>query len=264
MLTLALPSHAQNPTYLCEWKNDTLIAPNIFQFEVYIYEGTATPVPFNLNNYQFGFKIVNAPAVLNGGTLTGAYISGTSELTDGINDFYPSSLGIINIGGSKFIRVNSPFPSANYLHIPQSGLRVGTFRVTNTANYNLTPVICWNFSPISNLVYVIIPPNVVYTNVTDSIYHIPYCTITGLQNLRSTENDLMIYPNPATVKLTIDMLKPNACHTISIYNISGQLLIRQLTQQCKTIIDISGFNKGVYILKVSDTDTNIVKKIIKE
>src|SRR5271157_2390503 len=80
---------AQAPTYACVAKNDTLLSPTVYKFDVYIYRTGVTD--FYLNNYQLSFQVNNSAAILNGGTLTGSYVPGSSDLPA------PWTLGGVNI-----------------------------------------------------------------------------------------------------------------------------------------------------------------------
>jgi hypothetical protein len=98
-------------------------------------------------------------------------------------------------------------------------------------------------SPASNII------NVVTTDVSTS---------------NSGDAGLLIYPNPANDHITIEttLFVNNAI--VSIYNIDGQLIALQAIQQEKTIIDISSFAKGVYVLKVKTNQKIAVNKFVKE
>jgi hypothetical protein len=74
-------------------------------------------------------------------------------------------------------------------------------------------------------------------------------------------NDLKIYPNPATNKITIESLQKA---TIEILNIQGQLLKTITTTGNKTNIDVSAFPIGMYFVKVKTEKGIEVKKFIKE
>jgi hypothetical protein len=70
-----------------------------------------------------------------------------------------------------------------------------------------------------------------------------------------------VYPNPATDKITIDMQNISDIQNtyISIYNIQGDLLIRQALRQNKTDIGIEGFAKGLYVVKISNNNIFVTK-----
>ena len=85
----------------------------------------------------------------------------------------------------------------------------------------------------------------------------------GIDNYYYQANNLYIFPNPATDKLTVIASEAKQSE-ISIYNIQGQTLIQQALQKTKTDIDISALPKAMYILKIENTDGVWVKKFVKE
>jgi uncharacterized delta-60 repeat protein len=87
----------------------------------------------------------------------------------------------------------------------------------------------------------------------------------GLEEM-TNENKILIFPNPVSNKFSIVIGQPTILQStiLSIYNISGQLLIEQTIRQNKSEIDISGLAKGVYIIKLNNSNTTFVARIIKE
>ena len=82
----------------------------------------------------------------------------------------------------------------------------------------------------------------------------------------SNSNEISIYPNPATEKITIELLKISGLQNtnVSIYNIHGQLLMQKLFNQAKSEISITGLERGIYIVRVYNNDAVIVTKIVKQ
>ena len=163
-------THAQTPTYSCVAMNDTLISATVYQFDVYIYQTGATA--FYLNDFQLSFQISNTTGILNGGTITGSYVSGSTQLPSSL---IPAGVTTYLVGGNYEIRVNGVTSNSNGSLIPSTGLRVGTFQITNTAafaqaNMNL---IWWNTVPAATYIYAIVPPAVsgTATLITSMSYH---------------------------------------------------------------------------------------------
>lgn len=77
-------------------------------------------------------------------------------------------------------------------------------------------------------------------------------------------NEINIFPNPASSSILISNSAFKDGLSVSVYNIHGQLIFNHPMQQARTEIDISKSETGVYIVRVWGTDTNFVKKIIKE
>jgi hypothetical protein len=89
-------------------------------------------------------------------------------------------------------------------------------------------------------------------------------TITSINEIDNTYENIYIFPNPANDIITIENSFFSNDQTIYVYNIQGQLLIQQPLHQIKYDIDISGFAKGMYFIRVSSGDGIAVKKFVKE
>jgi hypothetical protein len=81
-----------------------------------------------------------------------------------------------------------------------------------------------------------------------------------IAELRDFSN-ISVYPNPATYCISIETPQKT---TIEILNIQGQIILRKQLHQGKTDIDIGGFGKGIYILRLNSKDKIQVKRIVKE
>ena len=74
---------------------------------------------------------------------------------------------------------------------------------------------------------------------------------------------MKIYPNP--VKNTINIENSQLGESLlSVYNINGQKLLNQQIGSGKTQIDMSGFAKGVYTVKLLNNNKVEIRKIVKE
>ena len=60
----------------------------------------------------------------------------------------------------------------------------------------------------------------------------------------------LIYPNPATQKITFECERHAELDRISIYSASGQLLFSTLIQDQKTVINIQNWTNGIYFIQV--------------
>jgi hypothetical protein len=84
-------------------------------------------------------------------------------------------------------------------------------------------------------------------------------TTVGIASVQSGE--IIIYPNPATDKLYIEVPKKS---DIEISNIQGQQIKSIAASDNTTTIDISTFAKGMYFVKVKTENGIAVKKFIKQ
>ncbi|MEZ4802454.1 MAG: endonuclease [Gelidibacter sp.] len=77
-----------------------------------------------------------------------------------------------------------------------------------------------------------------------------------------TENQFKIYPNPAKNMLHID-LKNSAETKIEIYNVLGKRVFQKTIQNSDVIL-LDDLSSGVYIVRLTQDNNSISKKLIKE
>jgi para-nitrobenzyl esterase len=95
------------------------------------------------------------------------------------------------------------------------------------------------------------------TNVTMN------CSPVGLTN--QTQPDvLIIYPNPASEKLTLSLTKIKPKSKVEIFDVTGKLIYLCSIQEQKTEINTKNLVSGIYFLKVTQDDLSITRKIIIE
>jgi hypothetical protein len=79
-------------------------------------------------------------------------------------------------------------------------------------------------------------------------------------------NGIKVFPNPAHNNLIIEFSSPSLNNNkfLSVYNDLGKLIHYQLLENETTIIDLSGFAKGLYFVKITDNSESETIKIIKQ
>ncbi len=115
----------------------------------------------------------------------------------------------------------------------------------------LYEVCVWESFPAGVSVETEDSPNVQFT--TD-------CSITAL-NPDKENSTINIYPNPSADIINIEIENTNNA-TIEIYNISGTLIFSKGLQSQQEKINISGYSKGIYLLKVRQADAVYVEKLV--
>lgn len=94
----------------------------------------------------------------------------------------------------------------------------------------------------------------------DSTYAYYHTVVTGIPGLRS--ENFAVYPNPSKGKFTISgSANSNA---IEIYDLQGKRIYSDYNSnlQKSKELDLSGYNKGVYILKIYNGTKSYNRKII--
>lgn len=79
------------------------------------------------------------------------------------------------------------------------------------------------------------------------------------------DNQLQVYPNPTSKDVFIVQDK-NQVLKLSLFDVSGKLIMEQLSANTTTTIDIANQTAGLFFLKIvdSETGTTLMKKIVKE
>ncbi len=80
----------------------------------------------------------------------------------------------------------------------------------------------------------------------------------------NNSGDMRIYPNPAKNTVTIETSQSGGEGTLSIFNASGQELLKKKVVSDKTQLDLGGFARGVYTIRLLVNDKVEVRKIVKE
>ena len=78
---------------------------------------------------------------------------------------------------------------------------------------------------------------------------------TWFEGVSELENSLKVYPNPASQVLNVEGLMTS----VEVYNTVGQCLLSKQVNG-NTQIDLSGFNNGIYFLRVNNNGETAVRK----
>ena len=74
-------------------------------------------------------------------------------------------------------------------------------------------------------------------------------------------NDVQIYPNPASTQITIDAGSNwNEVTALELYDLSGRKVWSERVNARTTLVNLSNFSEGIYILKLNGT--GVLKKIV--
>jgi hypothetical protein len=78
---------------------------------------------------------------------------------------------------------------------------------------------------------------------------------------------LEIYPNPTTASLNVNFISvSNADASIDIITLTGEKVYSMMQQAnngtFRSVIDVSGFAKGVYFVRIGTNDESVIRKIV--
>ena len=88
--------------------------------------------------------------------------------------------------------------------------------------------------------------------------------LVGINEHGNDPGDMKIYPNPVRNTVTIETKQSGGEGILSIFNVSGQELLKQQVVSAKTQLDLGGFARGVYTIRILKNDKVEVRKIVKE
>jgi PKD repeat protein len=74
-------------------------------------------------------------------------------------------------------------------------------------------------------------------------------------------NPLKIFPNPASDKLFIENIHDNPC-LFRVYTLHGTLILETKIESSFTTIDIGNFQPGLYLIRVSGTNSSFSRKLV--
>ena len=80
----------------------------------------------------------------------------------------------------------------------------------------------------------------------------------GINNLTDKENNIKVYPNPASTSLTIES-NPGITGNIELFDLIGNLLKSKNSEGEKNIMDISTFGPGIYFVKANNETIKVIK-----
>lgn len=77
---------------------------------------------------------------------------------------------------------------------------------------------------------------------------IPTIPVTGLDSEQNSENDISVYPNPASSSIYFKNIVDQS--TIDIFSIDGQLVKQSVVSDTNNSVDIENLNPGLYIIRI--------------
>ena len=89
-----------------------------------------------------------------------------------------------------------------------------------------------------------------------------YTCYSGLSIEDFNENNVNLYPNPVKNNLTIE-LKSNVDTNIEIYNILGKRVLKNLINKTSNL-NLQDLKTGIYIVKITQNNSTITKKLVKQ
>ncbi|MFT6749605.1 MAG: beta-glucanase (GH16 family), partial [Flavobacterium sp.] len=181
----------------------------------------------------------------------------------------PSSYGnTVNLGGQTITTASSQF----HIYSLEWSATSMIFSVDNVVHYVYNPAVknasTWPFDAEQYLLLNVAIQSSIATNFVQSAMEVDYVRIYQQGPLATVNTpkpkELLIFPNPAKDKLNLKIQDNQIGSQITIYSILGQELNSYILNTEETILDVSHYQNGIYLLKIN-TDSGIqTYKFIKK
>ena len=79
-----------------------------------------------------------------------------------------------------------------------------------------------------------------------------------------TNNDISIFPNPASNTLTIKSFNSNTASNLTIFSIEGKKLLSRSITTSNEEVNVSNYSKGFYLVQIDNGKNTVSKMMIKE
>ena len=109
---------------------------------------------------------------------------------------------------------------------------------------------------------IFIPGDQVYTNGTAAGIRMKLGSGQGFNVEEDLVSGISVYPNPSTGILNIDF-ETNDSFSVEVTNIIGEIVLVKEVES-NTSIDLSNFDKGTYLVKVSNSNLSKTERIVIE
>jgi hypothetical protein len=75
---------------------------------------------------------------------------------------------------------------------------------------------------------------------------------------KQNKQEIVIYPNPSTGNINIEIQADCLNEMLRIYNVYGQLIHDESLNNLKTIIDLTSLNSGVYFISIKNKSHKLI------
>jgi serine protease len=180
----------------------------------------------------------------------------------------PNFYGIDNVtGGGGGVDIYSGFSTLNkYKTLSTSRLSAGNTTSTGNDVLNVMSAGPYNIGPGQSIIVafaLIAGDSLLDLQASAAAAQVKYNTVAsavGVKEINSDNNSVKVYPNPATDKINV-VVKNKTENELMVYDMNGKL-IYQNTISASTIISTEKWSRGIYFVKVSNSESVSTTKIV--
>lgn len=102
-------------------------------------------------------------------------------------------------------------------------------------------------------------------NVGTCTFSVTISACTGIENIATANNNIIVYPNPNNGEFTVSMSSFNSKMTLEVYNVLGEKILSEKISSEKTSVKLGNKPAGTYLVKVIENNQLIYKaNVIKQ
>lgn len=220
-----------------------------------LYAGTEDGVYFSDNNgtsfTQIGFDNVAVSSLVNtpGGVVAVTFRNGVHYTNDD-----GASWNAVDLGQNINIPTFTAIMANNSILIGTNGVYSVSDDFSNTAFEGLEGKNILSFAVCEDYLFA-------GTNA-DGVWRIPLSEITGIEEAKSSENSIEVFPNPAEEAITVKYQQNFS--NIYIYDISGKEVYADHLQNTSATFDVSELPEGIYCIKLTGSGMERTIKFVKK
>ena len=98
-------------------------------------------------------------------------------------------------------------------------------------------------------------------NTTTCVFNLVVDETLGVNEL-SFEKGIVLYPNPTEGQVIISASR--AIDVIFVYDLRGRLVKQHKVGELSSTVDMTSFESGVYLVKITSGEAQVTKRVIKE
>ncbi len=158
--------------------------------------------------------------------------------------------------GYNMLEVIDPFAGQ---HLTNYSL---LYEFTASANDGAYQVEAYSTNATSDVIFIAGNQWVNNTNIFARLARYEY---QGMENSTGELSDdpiLTVFPNPAKDRLFVNYASED--YTIEITDAAGKLILSQQAQTAQQVLAIGELSKGIYFIRLHDTEKTVVRKFVKE
>ena len=207
---------------------------------------SGTSTSYSWSNSATGSAITVSPTTNTTYTVTGTLSGCTSTSSVSVTVTPKPSTPSINQGTGGSILLTSSVSTGNQWYNSSTGI------INGATNQTYTPI-------VNGTYYTKVTANGCTSDQSNSIT----ITTVGISENENKNNAVWFFPNPVIDNISV-MASNISEIKISVLNIQGQVLLKQVSKKELTNINISHLPKGIYFLKTEGEEGSSIHKFVKE